>query len=97
MNRDRLHQRIVVACVILCSFLWLGAPAHAASPMQKYVDALQPGINLGNTLDAIPDETSWGNPLVTQAQMQQFAAKGYKSIRIPITWTNHIGPAPMAL
>lgn len=62
--------------------------------MQKYVDAMQPGINLGNTLDAIPNETSWGNPLVTRALMQQFAAAGYKSIRIPITWTDHTGPAP---
>jgi endoglucanase len=24
------------------------------------VAAMQPGWNLGNTLDAIPDETSWG-------------------------------------
>jgi aryl-phospho-beta-D-glucosidase BglC (GH1 family) len=62
--------------------------------MQKYVDAMQPGINLGNTLDAIPNETSWGNPLVTPALMQHFAAAGYKSVRIPITWTDHTGPAP---
>jgi endoglucanase len=27
--------------------------------------------------------------------MQEFAAAGYKSIRIPITWTDHTGPAPM--
>ena len=62
--------------------------------MQKYVDAMQPGINLGNTLDAIPNETSWGNPLVTPALLQHFAAAGYKSVRIPITWTDHTGPAP---
>jgi hypothetical protein len=62
--------------------------------MQQYADAMQPGINLGNTLDAIPDETSWGNPLATPELMQQFAAAGYKSVRIPITWTDHTGPAP---
>ena len=95
MNNKKLPQWIVLACTILCSILWLGSPAHAASPMQNYVDAMQPGINLGNTLDAIPDETSWGNPPVTQALMQQYAAAGYKSVRIPITWTNHMGPAPM--
>jgi endoglucanase len=94
MNTNPRRPWIVLACAILCSIIWLGSPAHAASPMQKYVDAMQPGINLGNTLDAIPDETSWGNPLVTQALMQRYVAAGYKSIRIPITWTDHTGPAP---
>ncbi|MEO8019294.1 MAG: cellulase family glycosylhydrolase [Pseudomonadota bacterium] len=95
MNTNKLPRRITWGWAMLCSILWLGAPAHAASPMQKYVDAMQPGINLGNTLDAIPDETSWGNPLVTQGLMQRYAAAGYKSIRIPVTWTDHMGPAPM--
>jgi endoglucanase len=62
--------------------------------MQDYVAAMQPGTNLGNTLDAIPDETSWGNPPTTQALIQQFAAQGYKSIRLPVTWTHHTGAAP---
>jgi hypothetical protein len=62
--------------------------------MQQYVDAMQPGINLGNTLDAIPNETSWGNPPTTQALLQQYKAAGYKSVRIPITWTDHMGPGP---
>ena len=95
MNTNKRPQWIALACTILGSILCLSSPAHAASPMQKYVDAMQPGLNLGNTLDAIPDETSWGNPLVTPALMQSYAAAGYKSIRIPITWTDHTGPAPM--
>jgi endoglucanase len=94
MYQKKLQQWVLLTGTILCSFLWLTSRAYAASPMQSYVDAMQPGINLGNTLDAIPDETSWGNPLVTQALLQQFAAQGYKSIRIPITWTAHTGPAP---
>lgn len=31
--------------------------------------ALSPAINLGNTLEALPTETSWGNPLTTQKIM----------------------------
>jgi endoglucanase len=62
--------------------------------MQGYVETMQPGWNLGNTLDAIPTETSWGNPPVTQALIQQIAAEGFRSIRLPVTWTNHTGPAP---
>ncbi|UUZ93513.1 cellulase family glycosylhydrolase [Paenibacillus sp. P25] len=63
--------------------------------MQNYVSAMQPGWNLGNSLDARgPDETSWGNPVVTQELIQQIAAQGFKSIRIPVTWYPHTGPAP---
>ncbi|WP_046227934.1 cellulase family glycosylhydrolase [Paenibacillus dauci] len=69
--------------------------AAAATNMQSYVDAMQPGWNLGNTLDATgADETSWGNPRVTQTLIKQIAAQGYKSIRIPVTWDTHIGAAP---
>ncbi|MGW8444173.1 cellulase family glycosylhydrolase [Paenibacillus sp. S33] len=67
----------------------------AASSMQSYVEAMQPGWNLGNSLDAVgADETAWGNPRITQALIQQIAAQGYKSIRIPVTWDKHMGGAP---
>lgn len=58
------------------------------------VAAMQPGWNLGNTLDAIPDETSWGNPLTTQEMLRHLRSQGYRSIRLPVTWSNHHGPAP---
>jgi len=71
-------------------------PAGAATAMQEYVEAMQPGWNLGNTLDATGSETAWGNPLTTQAFIQEIAAQGFKSIRIPVTWDtgNRLGPAP---
>ena len=57
------------------------------------------GWNLGNTLDAtggtgLSSETSWGNPLTTQAMIQSVATAGFKSIRIPVTWAGHFGGAP---
>jgi aryl-phospho-beta-D-glucosidase BglC (GH1 family) len=58
------------------------------------VAAMQPGTNIGNTLDAIPDETSWGNPPINQELLRHLRAQGFKSVRIPITWSNHHGPAP---
>ncbi|OKP98247.1 cellulase family glycosylhydrolase [Paenibacillus sp. P46E] len=67
----------------------------ATANLQSYVDALLPGWNLGNTLDATgADETSWGNPAVTQELIKKIAAQGYKSIRIPVTWDVHVGAAP---
>ncbi|WDZ87828.1 cellulase family glycosylhydrolase [Micromonospora cathayae] len=58
------------------------------------VAAMQPGWGLGNTFDAIPDETAWGNPLTTRAHLHYVRSQGYNSIRIPVTWSNHHGPAP---
>jgi aryl-phospho-beta-D-glucosidase BglC (GH1 family) len=62
--------------------------------MQAYVEAMQPGWNLGNTFDATGDETSWGNPITTKELINAVAAQGFKSIRIPVTWDQRIGSAP---
>lgn len=65
------------------------------SKIQSYVEAMQPGWNLGNTFDATgADETSWGNPRVTKQLIKHIASQGYNSIRIPITWDQRMGEAP---
>nr|WP_318153463.1 cellulase family glycosylhydrolase [Paenibacillus vietnamensis] len=65
------------------------------SKIQSYVEAMQPGWNLGNTFDATgADETSWGNPRVTKELIKHIASQGFKSIRIPITWDQRMGEAP---
>ncbi|MEU3935687.1 cellulase family glycosylhydrolase [Streptomyces sp. NPDC029044] len=63
-------------------------PKLTATPMET-VAAMQPSWNLGNTLDAIPDETSWGNPKATKAVFDTIKAQGFRSVRIPVTWTDH--------
>ena len=99
-HQATVRRSVPLAGVLLCSLFSLALPVsaeHAApakSAMQTYVEAMQPGTNWGNTLDAIPDETSWGAPLTTQPMIQGLAAKGYKSLRLPVTWQNHMGPAP---
>lgn len=45
------------------------------------------GWNLGNTLDAIGGETAWGNPRVTQAFINSVKAAGFKTVRIPVAWS----------
>ena len=52
------------------------------------------GINLGNSLDAIGGETAWNNPITTQPMIQMYADAGFNILRLPITWSQHIGPAP---
>ncbi len=53
------------------------------------VQEMTPGINIGNTLEAIPTETSWGNPAPTLAYFQGVRAAGFKSIRIPVAYTQY--------
>ncbi|HSW08165.1 glycoside hydrolase family 5 protein [Aquabacterium sp.] len=52
---------------------------------------MSPGWNLGNTLEAIPSETSWGNPMATQALMNAVKAAGFKTVRIPVSWSQYAG------
>jgi aryl-phospho-beta-D-glucosidase BglC (GH1 family) len=71
------------------------APTSAA----EIVAAMQPGWNLGNSLDAQccsegADETAWGNPRVDDTFFKDIKAEGFNSVRIPVSWGNHTGPAP---
>jgi endoglucanase len=58
------------------------------------------GINIGNTLDSIgtdtwlAGETGWGNPRITREFIQALKNYGYKTIRLPVTWAENMGPAP---
>ncbi len=97
-QRSKSIYSLLLALTLLVAMF---APAAGAEPtaavtdIEAYVEAMQPGWNLGNTFDATGgDETAWGNPTVTQAFIDEIAAQGYKSIRIPITWDHRIGSAP---
>lgn len=52
------------------------------------------GWNLGNSLDVPEGETAWSNPLVTPQILQKVADSGFQIVRIPVTWSKFIGPAP---
>ncbi|KAK6212431.1 hypothetical protein LQW54_005205 [Pestalotiopsis sp. IQ-011] len=72
-----------------CTDVW--TPITAAD----YIAAINPGWNLGNTLDAVPDEGSWNNPAVVQATFDDVKNAGFKSVRIPVTYADHFtGTSP---
>ncbi len=57
------------------------------------------GWNLGNSLEStgrgsssnITDfETYWGNPVVTESLIKAVKAKGFSTIRIPVSWYEHV-------
>jgi endoglucanase len=63
---------------------------------------MSPAWNLGNSLDAVPAETSWGNPLVNQRLIDAVKAAGFRTLRLPVNWNQYadadgnISPAWMA-
>lgn len=54
-----------------------------------FIAAVTPGWNLGNTLDATPDEGSWNNAPVVAETFDLIKEAGFKSVRIPVTYTHH--------
>lgn len=67
----------------------------------EIVEQMAPGVNLWNTLDAngpgcegLNSETCWGNPFTTLEMITDIKERGYNTLRIPVTWYGHLGPAP---
>jgi endoglucanase len=74
------------------------AKTMAQSSASQIVADMGAGWNLGNQLEAnangYPSETAWGQPTVTQALIDKVKASGFKTIRIPVSYLNNIGPGP---
>ena len=62
---------------------------------------MAPGLNLWNTLDAhcnwkgddqgLVTETCWGNPYTTPEIIAGMAQRGFKTLRLPVTYYMHTG------
>ena len=64
------------------------------------VNDIRIGWNLGNTLDSVAwganydddplkSETAWGNPVTTEAMIEDILAAGFNLIRVPVSWDKH--------
>ena len=90
-----LFSTILLLALMLPSVSSAAQNSEEKNDIQNYVEAMQPGWNLGNTFDAVgADETAWGNPKVTQEFIKQIADQGYKSIRIPVTFDQRMEEVP---
>lgn len=80
-------------------------PAEAAGILRREKAArllagMGAGWNLGNTFDAhgasdpAKDETSWGNPKTTKEMIDAVRLQGFRTLRLPVTWSDHVGDAP---
>ena len=70
-----------------------GSTGGALTP-QEVVKVMSPGWNLGNSFDGTPNVTSWGNPAPNQTLINAVHAAGFKTLRLPVSWTAHLGAAP---
>ncbi|MBA14832.1 MAG: endoglucanase [Sphingomonas sp.] len=96
-----LGAALTIAATAMPGAIAQTSPASESSPAadgRVMLEAMSPGWNLGNTLEAISDgagpfatsqETAWGNPAVTQALFDAVAEAGFKSIRIPLAWNQY--------
>ncbi|MBD0400990.1 cellulase family glycosylhydrolase [Flammeovirga sp. EKP202] len=81
-------MRIITSLLLSIIFLCTVCTSYAQLSPEAAVEAIGRGINLGNTLDA-PYEGDWA----LKAEEYYFDAykdAGFKSVRIPITWANHV-------
>ena len=65
---------------------------------EQITAAMGAGWNLGNQLEAanagVPEETTWGNPIIRKELLQAVKKAGFKSVRIPISYLSKIGQQP---
>jgi len=88
--RSRTLALVAAGLLAACASAPRAVPAAAAEPaagdLAELAAQMTPGINLGNTMEALPNETAWGNPVPSQALMDGYRAAGFRSVRIPLSW-----------
>lgn len=100
----RYFKVLAIACLVIAPFNLSAQTSHTGIrdiTGLEIVAEMAPGVNLWNTLDAngpgcegLNSETCWGNPFTTLEMITDIKERGYNTLRIPVTWYNHLGAAP---
>lgn len=100
-----MKKRILAVLMTVVTAVFAVALEIPETPAIALVKKMGAGWNLGNTLDANPlvdnflgdrskcnlsTETAWGMPKTTEEMIKTVAASGIKTIRIPVSWSDHI-------
>lgn len=90
----------LAAVLVLAILGWYGWRGQG----MRFVRQMGAGINLGNALDVtgvrqyrpeatVQDyETFWHNPPITRELLQAIRSKGFGTVRIPVSWEEHLLP-----
>jgi endoglucanase len=79
-------KRVVVISTVLCGGALAAVQCKGTfTPVtaDDWVKKVNPDWNLGNTLDAVPNEGSWNNPPVKPETFDHVKKAGFKSVRLP--------------
>lgn len=96
-------KHFILSPLVILFFLQISHGNTAKTAMRhlsndEIVADMGAGWNLGNSLDSkcsgMDAETCWGNPRTTQATIDAVAQRGFKTLRLPVTWNGHLGSAP---
>lgn len=101
---------VLLAVILLISgILIIGGdkiffPSYEMTESIAFAQSLGSGWNLANTFDScekfstekagLEAETMWGNPETTKELLAFVKECGFDSVRIPVTWAQHLGDAP---
>lgn len=92
---------IILVLLLLCTVMAAGAYNRRCQGI-RFVRRMGTGMNLGNSLDVVrvrehkPEadiidyETFWGNPPITKEMIDSIAQKGFRTVRIPVSWGEHL-------
>ncbi len=99
--KKQLSQLFVSACGAAFLAMSCGGSASNAA-LSPPSDAVQlapadarigPCVNMANHLEADPTEGAWGRP-ISDADMEEIAAAGFETIRLPVRWSAHADTSP---
>ena len=102
MKKNKILGMLMGLCMLATGSIVSAASGHGTmrditpAALAKEMTA---GWNLGNSLDAygaysLNNETYWGNPKTTKAMIDAVKNQGFNTIRIPVSWAEHVGSAP---
>lgn len=108
MKRRFLSFLFSISLMVSFVFPFFALPSEVMAKDNEYcptaneiVDYINVGWTLGGSLDAydvgVTDvdsfETCWGNPTITEELIAAVKERGFNTIRIPVTWAQHIDEA----
>lgn len=95
---------ISAVCILALNAEAILFPKYEITDSVEFAQSLGRGWNLGNTFDAcekysdekagLESETMWGNPETSKELLAYLKECGFDSVRIPVTWSQHLGDAP---
>lgn len=91
-----LFERAILICVAAL-VLPVAAFSQTLPPASQVAGQITVGWNIGNSLEAINNETAWGNPAINQQLINGVKAAGFNAVRIPVSWDIHANQSTLQI